>query len=70
MEFTYLVEYGMSPSQAIRQATSVAAEMMGWQNKTGSIEKDKFRGHSCRFRRPFQHITELQRVKFVIRAEK
>jgi len=32
-EFTYLVKYGMSPAQAIQTATTVAAEMMGWQDR-------------------------------------
>jgi len=32
----------MSPSQAIQTATTVAAEMMGWQDRVGSIEKGKF----------------------------
>jgi len=30
-------KFGMSPSQAIQTDTTVAAEIMGWQNKTGSI---------------------------------
>src|SRR5580704_5165893 len=32
-EFAYLVKYGMTPAQAIQTATSVAAEMMGWQDR-------------------------------------
>jgi imidazolonepropionase-like amidohydrolase len=41
-EFAYLVKYGMTPVQAIQNATTVAAEMMGWQDRIGSIEKGKF----------------------------
>ena len=41
-EFSYLVKYGMTPPQAIQTATVVAAEMMGWQDRIGSIEKGKF----------------------------
>jgi len=32
----------MTPAQAIQTATTVAAEMMGWQDRIGSIEKGKF----------------------------
>src|SRR6202049_4690874 len=70
MEFTYLVKYGMSPSQAIQTATTVAAEMMGWQNKIGSIEKDKFADIIAVSGDPLQDITELQRVKFVMKGGK
>src|ERR1700730_4605952 len=70
VEFTYLVKYGMSPSQAIQTATTVAAEMMGWQNKVGSIEKDKFADIIAVSGDPLQDITELQRVKFVMKGGK
>lgn len=70
MEFTYLVKYGMTPSQAIQAATTVAAEMMGWQNKIGSIEKDKFADIIAVSGDPLQDITELQRVKFVMKGGK
>jgi imidazolonepropionase-like amidohydrolase len=70
MEFTYLVKYGMSPSQAIQTATTVAAEMMGWQNKIGSIEKDKFADIIAVSGDPLQDITELQRIKFVMKGGK
>jgi imidazolonepropionase-like amidohydrolase len=67
-EFAYLVKYGMSPSQAIQSATSVAAEMMGWQDKIGSIEKGKFADIIAVSGDPLQDITELQRVKFVMKG--
>jgi imidazolonepropionase-like amidohydrolase len=37
-----MVEYGMTPLQAIRAATSVAAENIGWGDRVGSIEKGKY----------------------------
>jgi imidazolonepropionase-like amidohydrolase len=67
-EFTYLVKYGMSPSQAIQSATIVAAEMMGWQDKVGSIDKGKFADIIAFSGDPLQDITELQRVKFVMKG--
>lgn len=67
-EFTYLVKYGMSPGQAIQAATSVAAEMMGWQDRVGSIEKGKFADIIAVSGNPLQDITELERVKFVMKG--
>jgi imidazolonepropionase-like amidohydrolase len=67
-EFTYLVKYGMSPAQAIQTATTVAAEMMGWQNSIGSIEKGKYADIIAVSGDPLEDITELQRVKFVMKG--
>jgi imidazolonepropionase-like amidohydrolase len=67
-EFSYLVKYGMSPSQAIQAATTVAAEMMGWQDRIGSIEKGKFADIIAVAGDPLKDITELERVKFVMKG--
>jgi imidazolonepropionase-like amidohydrolase len=67
-EFAYLVKYGMSSSQAIQAATAVAAEMMGWQDRIGSIEKGKFADIIAVSGDPLKDITELQRVKFVMKG--
>ena len=58
----------MSPSQAIQSATTVAAEMMGWQDRIGSIEKAKFADIIAVSGDPLKDITELQRVKFVMKG--
>ena len=42
VEFAYLVKYGMTPAQAIRSATVVGAEMMGWQDRIGSLENGNY----------------------------
>lgn len=34
-EFEYYVNYGMTPMEAIRTATSTAAELLGWSDKMG-----------------------------------
>jgi imidazolonepropionase-like amidohydrolase len=67
-EFAYLVKYGMSPGQAIQTATTVAAEMMGWQDRIGSIEKGKFADIIAVAGNPLSDITELERVKFVMKG--
>src|SRR6202045_1057502 len=41
-EFEYMVKFGMTPVQAIRAATSEAAQLMGWQDRVGSVQVGKF----------------------------
>jgi imidazolonepropionase-like amidohydrolase len=67
-EFEYLVKYGMTPVQAIQAATTVAAEMMGWQDRIGSIEKGKFADLIAVAGDPTVDITELERVRFVMKG--
>ncbi len=67
-EFEYLVKYGMTPAQAIQSATTVAAEMMGWQDRIGSIEKGKYADIIAVSGDPLKDITELERVKFVMKG--
>jgi imidazolonepropionase-like amidohydrolase len=67
-EFGYLVKYGMTPAQAIQTATTVASEMMGWQDAIGSIQKGKFADIIAVSGDPLKDITELERVKFVMKG--
>jgi imidazolonepropionase-like amidohydrolase len=41
-QFPYMVRYGMTPMQAIQSATVVAAQMMGWEDRVGSIAPGRF----------------------------
>jgi imidazolonepropionase-like amidohydrolase len=59
---------GMTPQQIIRAATSNAAELLGWQNRVGSIEPGKFADIIAVAGDPLQDISELQRVKFVMKG--
>ena len=67
-EFAYLVKYGMTPAQAIQTATTVASEMMGWQERIGSIDKGKFADIVAVSGDPLKDITELERVGFVMKG--
>lgn len=40
-QFATMVEHGMSPMDAIRSATIVAAELIGWQERIGSVDVGK-----------------------------
>ena len=68
VEFATMVEYGMTPLQAIRSATSVGAENIGWGDRVGSIEKGKYADLVAVSGNPANDVTELERVKFVIKG--
>lgn len=65
-EFEYYVNYGMTPMQAIRTATTSAAELLGWSDKMGTVEAGKWADIVAVSGDPLKDITELQRVKFVM----
>jgi imidazolonepropionase-like amidohydrolase len=67
-EFEYYVQYGMTPMQAIRTGTTVAAELLGWSDKAGTIEAGKWADLVALSGDPLKDITELQRVKFVMKG--
>ncbi|MGH9433412.1 MAG: amidohydrolase family protein, partial [Terriglobia bacterium] len=68
IEFAELVKLGMKPAQAIQAATETAAQLMGWEDRVGSIEKGKFADLVAVSGDPLQDITELERVKFVMKG--
>jgi imidazolonepropionase-like amidohydrolase len=67
-EFAYMVRFGMQPVDAMRAATSVAAELLGWQDRVGSVEPGKFADLVAVAGDPASDITELERVKFVMKG--
>jgi imidazolonepropionase-like amidohydrolase len=67
-EFEYYVKYGMTPMQAIRTGTVVAAELLGWSDKMGTIEGGKWADFVGVSGDPLKDITELERVKFVMKG--
>jgi len=69
-EFNWLVDHGMAPAKAIQAATMVDAEMMGMQDRVGSIEKGKFADIVAVSGDPLKDISELQKMKFVMKGGK
>ncbi|MGC2198238.1 MAG: amidohydrolase family protein [Terriglobales bacterium] len=67
-EFEYMVKFGMTPIQVLRAATIGNAQMMGWDTKIGSIEPGKFADFVAVCGDPLTDITELERVKFVMKG--
>jgi imidazolonepropionase-like amidohydrolase len=68
VEFATMVEYGMTPLQAIRSATSVGADNIGWRDRVGSIERGKLADFVAVSGNPANDVTELERVKFVMKG--
>jgi imidazolonepropionase-like amidohydrolase len=60
----------MSPARAIQSATVINAEALGWQDQIGSIDKGKYADLIAVSGDPLVDITELQRVKFVMKGGK
>ena len=71
LDFEFLVKRaGLTPVRAILAGTSINAEAMGWQNEIGSIEKGKYADLIAVSGDPIADITELQRVRFVMKGGK
>jgi imidazolonepropionase-like amidohydrolase len=66
--FPVFVSWGATPLYTLRMATIVNAEIIRWQDKVGSIEKGKFADLIATSGDPLQDITEMQRVKFVMKG--
>ena len=58
----------MTPTRALQAATSLGAENIGWEDRVGTIAKDKFADLVAVSGDPLTDITELQRVKFVMKG--
>ena len=63
-----MVKWGMTPAQAIRCATSSAAELLGWTDQVGVIEAGKFADIVAVPGDPLSDITLLERVDFVMKG--
>ncbi len=67
-EFSYMVRYGMPAMQAIQSATTVAAELLEKSNDFGAIETGKYADIIATTGDPLKDISELERVKFVMKG--
>jgi imidazolonepropionase-like amidohydrolase len=61
-------ESGMTPMQVIKAATANAAQLLGWQSRVGSIEANRFADIIAVQGDPLKDITELERVRFVMKG--
>jgi len=66
--FAYFVKWGMPSAQTLQMATSSAAEIIGWSDRVGSVEKGKFADLVAVSGDPVADVTEMQRIKFVMKG--
>lgn len=67
-EFSERVKLGESPMAAIVAATSLNAEIMGWQDRVGSLVAGKLADIIAVPGDPLRDITALERVGFVMKG--
>jgi imidazolonepropionase-like amidohydrolase len=69
-QFPYFVKWGMTPVQALQTAYMNAATMLNynWADRIGSVEKGKFADLIAVAGNPLTDITEMQRVRFVMKG--
>jgi imidazolonepropionase-like amidohydrolase len=66
--FSIFVKWGATPLYALRMATTVNAKILRKQDSLGTIEKGKYADIIAVSGDLLQDITEMQRVKFVMKG--
>jgi imidazolonepropionase-like amidohydrolase len=69
-EFSYMVKFGMTPIQAIKSATVVAAELLDMKGKIGEISAGAFADIVAVNEDPLNNISALERISFVMKEGK
>jgi imidazolonepropionase-like amidohydrolase len=64
----YVEQFGMTPLAAIQTGTLNAADLMGWSDKTGSLESGKWADIIAVKGDPLHDVTLLQHVSFVMKS--
>ena len=67
-QFSLYVQAGLTPMQAIQSATVSAAELLGWQDRVGSISVGAFADIIAVKSDPLKDITVLETVDFVMKG--
>ncbi|HNP36803.1 MAG TPA: amidohydrolase family protein [Woeseiaceae bacterium] len=67
-QFAYMVQYGMTPMQAIQAATVKAADLLGWPDKVGQISAGYFADIIAVSGKPLDNVRVLENVDFVMKG--
>jgi imidazolonepropionase-like amidohydrolase len=67
-EFSSMVKFGMTPAQALKSATSSATELLGMQDKVGTIEVGKLADIVAVPGDPLADVSVMERVDFVMKG--
>jgi len=66
-EFSYMVQWGMTPMQAIQSATTVAADLLQMGGMIGEIRPGAFADIVATAGDPLQDISAMERIGFVMK---
>ena len=66
-QFAYMIRHGMTPMQAIRSATVVAAAIMGWSKQVGAVEAGRYGDLVAVSADPLADVRALEQVTGVIK---
>ena len=69
-QFAVMVEYGMTPLQAIQAATIHAAELIGWPEDVGAIAAGRYADIIAVTGNPLENVRLLENVSFVMKGGK
>ena len=67
-QFHYMVQYGMTPAEAIQAATSAAADLIGRSADVGSLAPGHFADLIALPADPLQRIEVLEHIPFVMKG--
>ena len=67
-QFARAVRFGMTPAQAIQSATSVSADLLGWEDRVGEIKPGLYADIIAVNGDPLEDISELEDVDFVMKG--
>ena len=67
-QFARAVRFGMTPTQAIQSATSLTADLLGWEDRVGEIAPGMYADIVAVHGDPLQDISELEDVDFVMKG--
>lgn len=67
-EFDFMVEFGMSPMEAIRSATVMTAELFGIADEAGTLEPGKLADLIAVDGNPLEDVAALREIDFVMKS--
>lgn len=69
-QFRYMVEYGMTPMQALQAATMHAADLIGWPDDVGAVAPGFYADIVAVKQNPLDDVTVMEDVSFVMKGGK
>jgi len=67
-QFARAVRFGMTPTQALMSATSLTAELLGWEDRVGAIQPGLYADIIAVDGNPLDDISEMEDVDFVMKG--